>query len=79
MLERLKNEHLDPILKRVGGPDGAKVSYGEIMGGWSKIKTDFTSKAVGAKDVMADVFLKYNQVRNDALSSLRWFQKTQLK
>lgn len=64
LLERLKNEHLDPVLKRVGGPDGAKVSYGEIMGGWSKIKTDFTSKAVGAKDVMADVFFKYNQVRN---------------
>ena len=63
MLERLKNEHLDPVLKRVRGPDGAKVSYGEIMGGWSKIKTDFTSKAVGAKDVMADVFFKYNQVR----------------
>ena len=67
MLGRLKNEHLDPVLERVGGPDGAKVNYGEIMNGWKKIKTDFDSKAVGAKDVMANIFFKYNQVKNDAI------------
>jgi len=66
-LGRLKNEHLDPVLERVGGPDGAKVNYGEIMNGWKKIKTDFDSKAVGAKDVMANIFFKYNQVKNDAI------------
>lgn len=69
MLGRLKVEHLDPVLERVGGPDGAKVNYGEIMNGWSKIKTDFNSKAVGAKDVRANVFFKYNQVKNDAIST----------
>ena len=62
LLRKLKIQHLDPVLKRVRGPDGAKVSYSEIMNGWSMIKTDFDLKAVGAKDVKADVFFKFNQV-----------------
>lgn len=60
LLKKLKIQHLDPVLKRVRGPDGAKVSYSEIMNGWSMIKTDFDLKAVGAKDVKADVFFKFN-------------------
>ena len=63
LLTKLKIQHLDPVLKRVRGTDGAKVSYSEIMNGWSVIKTDFDSKAVGAKDVKADVFFKFNQVK----------------
>lgn len=62
LLGRLKIEHFDPVLKKVRGPDAAKVNYADIMNGWSKIKTDFNLKAVGAKDVRADVFFKYNQV-----------------
>ena len=62
MLKKLKIQHLDPVLKRVRGRDGAKVSYSEIMNGWSMIKTDFDLKAAGAKDVKADVFFKFNQV-----------------
>lgn len=63
MLLKLKAEHLDPVLERVRGPDGAKVNYSEIMNGWNMIKTDFNLKAVGAKDVTAAVFFKFNQVK----------------
>ena len=63
LLSRLKIEQLDPVLERVRGPDGAKVKYVDIMNGWSKIKNEFNSEAVGAKDVMADVFFKFNQVK----------------
>ena len=67
LLSRLEIEHLDPVLERVRGPDGAKVKYVDIMNGWSKIKNEFNSEAVGAKDVMADVFFKFNQVRKHIL------------
>lgn len=63
LLGRLKIEHLDPVLERVHGPDGAKVNYVDIMNGWSKIATDFNAKAVGATDVRADVFFKFNKVK----------------
>ncbi|KAJ7380911.1 hypothetical protein OS493_004495 [Desmophyllum pertusum] len=61
LLVKLKREHLDPVLERVRGSDGAKVKYVDIMNGWSKIKNDFNSKAVGSKDVRAEVFFKFNQ------------------
>lgn len=62
LLEKLQIEHLDPIIERVRGPDGAKVRYIDIINGWDKIKTDFVLKAVGAKDVRAEVFFEFNQV-----------------
>ena len=63
ILFELKAKHLDPVLKRVRGRDGAKVNDIEIMNGRSMIKTEFDSKVVGAKDVKADVFRNFDQVR----------------
>ena len=62
LLKKLKGELLDPVYKRVRGPNGAQVSYSEIIGAWSKIKDRFNSEAVGAKDVTADAFFKFSQV-----------------
>lgn len=61
LLKKLKKEHLDPVLQRVGGSNSSKVTYGEIIEGWSRIKKEFNSKAVGAKNARADVFFKFNQ------------------
>ena len=69
LLAKLKREHLDPVLERIRSPDGVKVKYVDIMNGWSKIKNDFNSKAVGSKDVRAEVFFKFNQVKNVPLIS----------
>lgn len=63
LLSRLRIEHLDPVIERIRGPDGAKVKYVDIVDGWRKINNEFNSEAVGAKDVMADVFFKFNQVK----------------
>lgn len=63
LLRGLKVTHLDPILKRVRNSRyGDGVSYGDIMNGWSTITKEFKKKAIGAKDVRADVFFKFNEV-----------------
>lgn len=61
LLKKLKKEHFDPVLQRVGRLNSSKVTYGEIIEGWSRIKKEFNSKAVGAKNARADVFFKFNQ------------------
>ena len=62
MLKKLKAELLDPVYERVRGPNCAQVRYSDIIDAWRKIKDRFYSEAVGAQDVRADTFFKFNQV-----------------
>ncbi|KAL9979079.1 hypothetical protein ACROYT_G016681 [Oculina patagonica] len=61
LLRRLKDLHLDPVLKRVGSQLGISVKYTAITNGWNTIKNEFNRQAIGARDVKADVFFKFNQ------------------
>ena len=62
MLRGLKEQHLDPILERLSGKDGASVTFAQIIGGYSAIEQGFKRDARGAKDVCAEVFYEFHPV-----------------
>lgn len=64
LLIRLKEQQLDPVLTRLRGKDGAKVSFAEIMACYSAIEQGYKLKAIGAKDVCAQVFFEFHPVSN---------------
>ena len=63
LLDRLKKLHLDPVLEILQGPEGAKLSFEDVINAYDKIKDDYKKVAYGAKDVIAAVFFEYHRVR----------------
>lgn len=64
LLRRLKVQFLDPVLKRVSSRYGTRVRYAEITKATDTIKNEFYKQAYGARNVRADEFYKFNQVKN---------------
>ncbi|KAM7440027.1 hypothetical protein ABFA07_010670 [Porites harrisoni] len=62
LLKRLKQEHLDPILEKLHGGEGAQVSFADIVQGYNRLEQDFKVRAIGAKDVSAAVFFEFHPV-----------------
>ncbi|KAL9979061.1 hypothetical protein ACROYT_G016656 [Oculina patagonica] len=60
LLKQLKNEHLDPVLARLHGGEGAKVKFEDIVAGYNRIEQDYKARATGAKDVCAAVFFEFH-------------------
>ncbi|XP_022790076.1 stress response protein NST1-like [Stylophora pistillata] len=60
LLRALKEEHLDPVLRKLSGKDGASVSFSQIIGGYSAIEQGFKCDARGAKDICAQVFYEFH-------------------
>ncbi|XP_066019928.1 guanylate-binding protein 1-like [Pocillopora verrucosa] len=58
LLVDLKKIYLDPVLEKLLGEEGGKVSFEDIIGGYQRVKDDFHQRAVGAENVIAAVFLK---------------------
>ena len=63
LLHDLKKRHLDPVLRRLQGEAGAKVSFDDVTGAYSRIEHDYEKAAKGAKDAIAAVFLEFHPVR----------------
>ncbi|KAJ7380916.1 hypothetical protein OS493_004501 [Desmophyllum pertusum] len=63
LLRQLKARYLDPVLKRVSNRYDTSVSYADIKNGWDYIVDSFHRKAVGAKDVIANVLFNFNKVK----------------
>lgn len=63
LLGRLKRTHLDPVLQQLKGNGAAKVSFDDIIGGYTRIKDDYDNSAKGAKDAIAAVFFEFHPVR----------------
>ncbi|KAJ7380871.1 hypothetical protein OS493_004454 [Desmophyllum pertusum] len=61
LLRELKTRHLDPVLKSISGSCETRASYADITNGLKTIKKEFHKKAVGAKDIKAEVFFEFNQ------------------
>ncbi|XP_020604337.1 guanylate-binding protein 2-like [Orbicella faveolata] len=59
LLQDLRKKHLDPILQRLTGPNGAAVSFDQIEGSFLAIERDFKKLARGARDVCAQEFYKF--------------------
>ena len=74
-MKELKKKHLDPVLERVRGPEGAKVSFKEIDDGCAIIELEYKSRAVGSKDVRAQVFHEFHQVSNNKNCYAAYFEK----
>jgi len=63
LLQDLRKKHLDPILQRLTGPNGATVSFDQIEGSFLAIERNFKKLAKGARDVCAQEFFKFQPVR----------------
>ena len=64
LLSQLKRKHLDPVLQKLQGRDGSKLSFDDIIGVYHLIKKDYDARAVGAKDAIAAAFFDFHPVRN---------------
>ncbi|KAJ7380928.1 hypothetical protein OS493_004515 [Desmophyllum pertusum] len=62
LLEKLKREHFDPVLRRLLEAGGTNVSYRAIDNGCSKIEEEYKTRAVGAQNVRAEVFYEFHKV-----------------
>ena len=62
LLKQLKEQHLDPVLARLHGEEGARVSFEDIIQGYKGIEEDYKFRAIGAKDVCATVFFEFHPV-----------------
>ena len=62
LLKQLKKKHLDPVLARLHGGEGAKVTFEDIVAGFNRIEQDYKARATGAKDVCAAVFFEFHPV-----------------
>ena len=62
LLKRLKEERLDPIIALLYTEGGSKVSFADIVSGYSAIEEDFKNQSRGAKDVCAQVFYEFHPV-----------------
>ncbi|XP_067054214.1 guanylate-binding protein 7-like isoform X1 [Acropora muricata] len=60
LLKRLKEERLDPIIALLYTEGGSKVSFADIVSGYSAIEEDFKNQSRGAKDVCAQVFYEFH-------------------
>lgn len=63
LLGQLKRTHLDPVLQQLKGKEAAKVSFDDVIDGYTRIKDDYHKSAKGAKDVIAAVFFEFHPVR----------------
>ncbi len=63
LLPKLKEKHLEPILKQLRGEQGSSVSFDQIEKLFFAIERDFQKLARGAKDVCAQEFFKFQPVR----------------
>ena len=72
LLFRLKKLHLDPVLEKLQGREGAKVSFEDIINAYDKIKDDYGKLAKGAEDVIAAVFFEYHRVRKHPVMLLSY-------
>ena len=64
LLVQLKRKHLDPVLQKLQGRDGSKLSFDDIIGVYHLIKEDYEARAVGAKDAIAAAFFDFHPVRH---------------
>ena len=67
LLVQLKKRHLEPVLLQLKGREGAKVSFQDIVDGYSKIKEDYEKLAKGAKDAIAATFFEFHPVRKQVM------------
>lgn len=67
ILQKLKTQHLDPVLQHLKGEEGAKVSFDDITKAFERIKSDYEQKANGAGDVITAVFCEFYPVRKQSL------------
>ena len=69
LLKQLKKKHLDPVLARLHGRGGAKVTFEDIVAGCNRIEHDYKARATGAKDACAAVLFEFHPV-NEGFTSI---------
>ncbi|XP_031568053.1 LOW QUALITY PROTEIN: guanylate-binding protein 4-like [Actinia tenebrosa] len=60
LLKELKQSMLDPVLKRLRGPEASKMQFSDIVSAYNQIQESYAAKARGAKDVQATVFMNFH-------------------
>ncbi|XP_067054238.1 guanylate-binding protein 4-like [Acropora muricata] len=76
LLKRLQKERLDPILALLATEGGSKVSFADIVSGYSAIEDGFKSQSRGAKDLCAQVFYEFHpELQKDMQKHLAQLQQ----
>ena len=70
LLGQLKSTYLDPVLQKLQGKEATKVSFDDVISGYTRIKDDYHNSAKGAKDVIAVVFFEFHPVRTPFFSQI---------
>lgn len=62
LLLKLKTKHLDPVIERLRGREGSKLSFDEILNVYRRIKDDYKANAVGAEGAIAVAFYDFHPI-----------------
>ncbi|XP_031575015.1 guanylate-binding protein 2-like [Actinia tenebrosa] len=76
LLKELKQSMLDPVLKRLRGPEASKMQFSDIVSAYNQIQESYAAKARGAKDVQATVFMNFHpELQRDMEQNIDILQK----
>lgn len=76
LLIGLKRQHLDPVLTKLRGKDGAKLSFAEIVACYNSIEQGYRLESRGAQDVCAQMFYEFHpQLQTEMESHMEHLQQ----
>ena len=67
MIKDLKKKHLAPIFQKLTEEEVHNLSFQDVVGAYDELKNEYKARAVGAKDIIAEVFSELLSVINDTI------------
>ena len=67
MIKDLKKKHLAPIFQKLTEEEVHNLSFQDVVGAYDELKNEYKARAVGAKDIIAEVFSELHSVINDTI------------
>ena len=67
MIEDLQKKYLDPIFQKLTEEEAHNLSFQDVVSAYDELKNEYKARAVGAKDIIAEVFSKLHSVINDTI------------
>lgn len=65
LIEELQKQYLDPIFQKLTGEEAHNLSFLDVIKAYDDLKDEYVRRAVGAKDIIAEVFLELFLVMDD--------------
>lgn len=65
LIEELQKQYLDSIFQKLTGEEAHNLSFLDVIKAYDDLKDEYVRRAVGAKDIIAEVFLELLLVMDD--------------